>query len=85
MAQGLTPELIGAGGCCRAVSHQPRIQPRIQPPRHGQEGRNGGRQGGMETAPSHACRHRPAARDPPASLPLPPAAQGGDESEFQRR
>lgn len=62
MAHGLTPELIRAGGRCRAVSHPPRIQP---PGTAGGEGwRDGGRQGGTETAPGHPYHCQPTAQAP---------------------
>lgn len=93
MAQGLTPELIGAGGCCGAVSHQPHIQSPGTARRGGMEGwgqagmgagREGWKQAGRD-ADSAKPSLLPPPGHPPGFLPLPAAAQGGDESEFQRR
>lgn len=62
MAHGLT-ELIGTGGHCGAVSHQPHIQPWARP--GGQGRRDGGRDGdSAQPAPLLGF------------LPPPPATQG---------
>ena len=77
MAHGLTPELIGAGGRCRAVSHQPRIQP-PSPARPGGEGWREGMEAGREGQRQHPASPTaadPLPRHPPGFLPLAPAAQ----------